>query len=803
MAYSINTNISSLQAQEYLRQTGDFQSRTINRVTSGLRIVSSGDDAAGLAIANGYRSDQAVLQQGIRNANDGLSQLQIVDGGINNISKLLDRARTLATQSASGTFTGNRTVLNSEFQSVIGEIDRQSQSIGLDRGGALAKALSVFVGGGKTSNGITAIQNGSVSIDLSNSTVDARSLGLKGFQSTGATGVDIGPGAGPTTVQNVVANSTNLNSLTTPGFAQFFFSGPGFSDPTGNNRVAVNVNLSGVSDITTLVASVNAALQNAGNATSQQAVAFQNANIQASSVVDADGKRRLAFSSSSAAFTVQAGDRVSNSFLGNFETASTALGQSALASTAASGTAVSNVAPGAADNDITLRVIKNGVATDVTVALATTDITRAQKLAKVQAGLVTAGIGTQLGATLDGANNLVFSSLQGGQTFEAQAVNDENNYLGLGTFQGGFAATSLSAASAPAAGSQTVEISINGGVKISLGSLTATGTIGSDVDTLNTAIQGNATLRAAGVIARDNGAGNVQLASLNGDTLRVNLIGGTNAFGFNTTGAASLGNYRSDFAGTTGQIVTAGGVSNTALGTNNDVFAFNGIRSTGVSQTVSVAAADASGALQSLSFSLTSGNANSVDAALIYINAQLQNSNNPTLQQVVAVKSVNFAGDGEGIRFVSALSSFKVTLGTTSVGDASLTEAVGLFDASAGAGSRQGSLVSSEQADGGSTVDISQQSSAETAVSALASAVELLGTAQAVVGRGQNQFNFAINLASSQLTNIAASESRIRDADLAFEAANLTKAQIGLQAGVAALAQANSAPQAILSLLQR
>ena len=98
MSFSINTNIASLQAQEYIRQNSEFQAKTINRVSSGLRIISSGDDAAGLAIANGFRSDQAVLTQGIRNANDGLSQLQIIDGGINNISKLLDRARTLATQ---------------------------------------------------------------------------------------------------------------------------------------------------------------------------------------------------------------------------------------------------------------------------------------------------------------------------------------------------------------------------------------------------------------------------------------------------------------------------------------------------------------------------------------------------------------------------------------------------------------------------------------------------------------------------------------------------------------------------------
>jgi len=87
-------------------------------------------------------------------------------------------------------------------------------------------------------------------------------------------------------------------------------------------------------------------------------------------------------------------------------------------------------------------------------------------------------------------------------------------------------------------------------------------------------------------------------------------------------------------------------------------------------------------------------------------------------------------------------------------------------------------------------------------VTALANAVSALGKAQAVVGRGENQFGFAINLAQSQLTNLASAESRIRDADLASEAANLTKAQTLLQAGIAALAQANSAPQAVLALLR-
>src|SRR3954465_9338968 len=141
MAFSIQTNVNSLIAQENLRVNGNFQSQTIQRLTSGFLINNSGDDAAGLAIANKFRSDTAELMQGVRNANDGISSLQIIDGGMNNISKMLDRLRTLAAQSASDTFTGTRSVVNSEFQSLLSEIDRQAQSIGLNTGGTFAKTL--------------------------------------------------------------------------------------------------------------------------------------------------------------------------------------------------------------------------------------------------------------------------------------------------------------------------------------------------------------------------------------------------------------------------------------------------------------------------------------------------------------------------------------------------------------------------------------------------------------------------------------------------------------------------------------
>jgi len=184
---SIQTNVNSMNAQENLRMTTDFQARTISRLTSGYRINQSGDDAAGLAIANKFRSDVAELTQGVRNANDGLSTLQIIDGGLSNVSKMLDRLKTLATQSASSTFSGNRGTLNSEYQSLLGEIDRQAANIGLGSGDSNASRnnanIAVYLGGG------SATGNSQVAVNLGGASnlVNSSGLGLTGSQISGNT----------------------------------------------------------------------------------------------------------------------------------------------------------------------------------------------------------------------------------------------------------------------------------------------------------------------------------------------------------------------------------------------------------------------------------------------------------------------------------------------------------------------------------------------------------------------------------------------------------------------------------------
>jgi flagellin len=175
-------------AQQNLNTDNAFQSKTIEQLTSGYRINSSGDDAAGLAIANGYQASVSELTQGVANANDGTSQLQIIDGGLSNISTILDRMKTLATQSASGTFTGSRATLNQEYSGLVTEVNRQAANINLNSGGTFNTNLSVYIGGaGNTQS------NASVNIDLSGgaNAVDATSLGIANTNVLGG-GADLG-----------------------------------------------------------------------------------------------------------------------------------------------------------------------------------------------------------------------------------------------------------------------------------------------------------------------------------------------------------------------------------------------------------------------------------------------------------------------------------------------------------------------------------------------------------------------------------------------------------------------------------
>ncbi len=174
MSISFQTNYASLVAENNLNTNTNFQTQTIEQLTSGYRINNSGDDPAGLAVANQYQSSIAELTQGVLNGNQGVNALQIADGGLSNITTILNRLQTLATESASTTFTGNRANINTEYQQLVSQITQQASNIGLAAGGQLNTKNEIYIGGGNTA------PNSQVSVDLSGpeNQVDAAGLGL-------------------------------------------------------------------------------------------------------------------------------------------------------------------------------------------------------------------------------------------------------------------------------------------------------------------------------------------------------------------------------------------------------------------------------------------------------------------------------------------------------------------------------------------------------------------------------------------------------------------------------------------------
>jgi flagellin len=182
MSLSILNNISSLAAQNQLSVNGSSLQKTLFALSSGSRINSGADDAAGLAIADGLHANVTALTQSARNATDGLGMLQVADGSLAQVTTLLNRAVTIATEAANGTVsTQQQAALDAEFTAIKAEIDR----IGTNTTYNGTKVFSGTASSVYLSDGTSA---GSSSITI---TVGALAQSAIGF-STGLTAANLG-----------------------------------------------------------------------------------------------------------------------------------------------------------------------------------------------------------------------------------------------------------------------------------------------------------------------------------------------------------------------------------------------------------------------------------------------------------------------------------------------------------------------------------------------------------------------------------------------------------------------------------
>jgi len=175
MAISLLNNIASLAAQNQLQVTQGKLQSTLFQLSSGSRINTGADDAAGLAIANGLQANVTALSQSANNANNGVGALQVSDGALAQVTTLLNRAVTLATESANGTVSDSqRTALNAEFTQIKAEIDRIGSSTTFNGTSVFtATATNIFL-----SDASSAAANNTISVTVG--ALSSSSIGYNG-----------------------------------------------------------------------------------------------------------------------------------------------------------------------------------------------------------------------------------------------------------------------------------------------------------------------------------------------------------------------------------------------------------------------------------------------------------------------------------------------------------------------------------------------------------------------------------------------------------------------------------------------
>jgi flagellin len=697
MAMVINSNIQSLNAQRHLNSSLSAQNTATERLSSGLRINSAADDAAGLAIANRMTSQVKGLDMAIRNANDGVSMIQTAEGALSETTNILQRMRELSIQSANGIYdTGNRGTLNAEVQQLKAEIDRIAETTTFN-------GLNILDGSlGKVGLQVGEQANQTIDLDIQNT--DTKTLGL------GSTSVDV-----------TGAQTTNLSAA---------------GVVLSNNDVLVN-----------------------GQSILALGETFDS---------NTDSPKDLI-------------DKINANVAG--VTASTI-------TTATATTVGDGVFDGGTDFGVTVEGLDG--ATNTIQVTDTTDLQDlVDKLNVAGAGVISAGIddGGYLTISAENSNSLAFTN-------------------SAATTSGTLVTTQTSIALTADDGNTPIEVTRGtSGTLHDLQDLgfrenNDPGTVEGVGAATNQLLKGDLTINGVEVGKSEDGTLDEKINAIN----KVSDETGVEAVAFSTMSF--------DMAGF-GALSATG----TAAGNRAD-FAVNGVD-------IGLAAADDIDAI------VTKFNANTADtgitASLLGSTLVLEGnvpSINFTLDQPLQLFDQIFQDDAtlanataievntgtlEAAGTPAAVTSSAAGVGYSAAGGIRLTSAdsqpisiehkdaqarldTGLIDANAEGGGAFGASVDS--------LDISTAAGANKAIEILDVAIQTVSDVRGDLGAVTNRLNYTVSNLSNVSENASAAKSRIMDADFAAESANLSRAQVLQQAGNAMLAQANSRPQQVLSLLQ-
>lgn len=775
MALVINTNTASMNAQRQLLSSGSSLDRSTERLSSGQRINSAKDDAAGLAISNKMSSQIRGLDQAVRNANDGVSLIQTAEGALEQSTNLLQRMRELAVQSSNGIYSNSdRATLNAESKQLVAELDRISKSTSFNGQNLLDGKL-----------GDIKLQVGSESnqtISFKIAATDAKSLGL-GSVKADVLGTNLDQAITSTKFNDgdVLINGQNIGS----------FDGTASGANLSKFLTAVNSKLSGVTvsavntvtatsagDGKTTDASLTIALGNADGTSSSYVISNTNnmdelvsaINTQANGVIvaskTADGY--LSVMSNTGATITMTKTAGAATTLGNGITSGSTV-QAQLVVSTEDGSAVRvTTGPNAASGLLAHLGLQETRANGTTVGFSLTNTAAATSLSYGDVKIN--------GVTIDAANT---GTLQG----KVDNINAVKEQTGVSA-----ALKAEIAGTADLTRKRVDLVSTLSGTTTADAALTINGvvvtvTAGSTKTELAAAI--NAKTGDTGVTAYFDADQSLHLYSESNISLA------------DTGGTELDGVLPAAFAAATA--VTASAAAFAATGATEGSININNVN-------ISLAGS-LSGTLKGVVDQINTQQATTGVFASINEKGQLQLNSSAafsikagTTNGAKTLSMLGLAGtdkdptDTETINPQIELTSIKgtpISIDTTANGKA----ATGFIDQNLSAsGGGFGSSIAS--------VSIDTQEAAQKAIKVIDTALNTINDTRANLGAINNRLDFTVSNLSSIAEKTTAARSRIVDADFAAETANLSRSQVLQQAATAMLAQANQRPQNVLSLLR-
>jgi flagellin len=777
MSLGVLNNINAIYAENNLNNTSNSLSKVLTQLSSGSKINSGSDDAAGLSLVNGLQANSQALMQSGTNASEGVGLLSVADGALSQVTNLLNRAVTLATEASNGTLNSAQdTAANQEYQSILSEISNIGSTTTYNNTAVFGTTTNIFTG------------------DSSTAGASINSLNIRSLSST-----NVGDSNGAM----AYSNGTNNVFLDLSSGGKNAATSDSLGAATATTTIAVNYVTTG---------SNGAAVNATANISVGAGTSFANTTQGLISAINGAGLGlTAAFGTAAQAGTAGVKDAGAANTAGGGSTDTGIIISGVGVGTGTNGAGeVGTLTIGAAADTLTGGTVSitgsDGKTHNLTLGLANSTDTLANLASTINA----AGYGVT--ATVN-ANELNGNAANTQLTFtsanSAVTVGSANLTASAGTLVLSGTPTINNAPTTYNVGTLTTSNAnqaYTGGV-LSIGSNASItlGTAGGKTDNITDLA---ATINAGnyGVTATADSAGKVlTFTSANASdafsaTTAVTVAAGTAATSINVANQNQIGTVSFSGVGAlTGDTTTAGGTI-TVGGT--------------------VFTATATDTLTTMAAKITASNIGvtaSMNAATEVVNGVTYNAG--TYMTLTATNSTS-----QGATLATTLVD-SVTAGTSKTQD---TPAVGntayysvgisgsVADTTTGGGTLNAGLVANNNGSGGvatisysdaagqslAATDLTTQGDAQATLTALNKAITAVAAQDGYIGAQINTLNSVSSVLATQSENVTSAQNAVQATDYASATSNMSKYQILSQTGISALAQANSMQQEVTKLLQ-